>query len=57
MSAIPVEIGRVVVSRCGRDEGRRFLVVREVDADFVLIADGKTRKAEKLKKKRLEEHW
>ena len=52
MNKIPVEIGRVVVSKCGRDEGRLFLVTGEIDEDFVLIADGDTRKVAKQKKKR-----
>ena len=52
MNKIPVEIGRVVTSKCGRDEGRKFLVTGEIDEDFVLIADGDTRKIAKQKKKR-----
>ena len=52
MNKIPVEIGRVVISKCGRDEGRLFLVTGEIDEDFVLIADGDTRKVAKQKKKR-----
>lgn len=52
MNKIPVEVGRVVVSKCGRDEGRLFLVTGEIDEDFVLIADGDTRKVAKQKKKR-----
>lgn len=52
MNKIPVEIGRVVISKCGRDEGRLFLVTGEIDEDFVLIADGDTRKLERQKKKR-----
>lgn len=52
MNRIPVETGRVVISKCGRDEGRLFLVTGEIDEDFVLIADGDTRKIAKQKKKR-----
>lgn len=52
MNRIPVEIGRVVISKCGRDEGRLFLVTGEIDEDFVLIADGETRMIAKQKKKR-----
>ena len=36
----------------GRDEGRPFVVIQEVDADFVLLADGKLRTMDHLKKKR-----
>ena len=52
MNKIPVEIGRVVVSKCGRDQGRIFLVTGEIDEEFVLISDGDTRKIAKQKKKR-----
>lgn len=52
MNRIPVETGRVVISKCGRDEGRIFLVTGEIDEDFVLIADGDSRKIAKQKKKR-----
>ena len=52
MNKIPVEIGRVVISKCGRDEGRIFLVTGEIDEDFVLISDGDTHKIAKQKKKR-----
>lgn len=52
MKQIPVEIGRVVASKCGRDQGRTFLVIGEIDADFVWISDGKTHPIEKPKKKR-----
>lgn len=52
MKGYPVEIGRVVFSKCGRDEGRRFLVTSVIDEDFVLIADGRTHTAQKQKKKR-----
>ena len=52
MNKLPVEIGSVVISKAGRDQGRRFLVVGEVDADFVWIANGDQRKMDRLKKKR-----
>ncbi len=52
MRGYPVEAGRVVISKCGRDEGRRFLVTQVLDEDFVLIADGETHTAQKQKKKR-----
>lgn len=52
MNKLPVEIGSVVVSKAGRDQGRLFLVVGEVDADFVWIANGELRKMDRLKKKR-----
>ena len=52
MNWLPVEIGSVVQSKAGRDQGRLFLVVGEVDADFVMIANGDLRKMDRLKKKR-----
>ena len=52
MNKYPIEVGAVVVSRMGRDEGRSFVVVQELDSDFVLLADGKLRTMDHLKKKR-----
>lgn len=49
----PIEPGRVVFSKKGRDKTRYFVVLYTVDADFVMIADGDTRKLDHLKKKRL----
>lgn len=52
MNRLPVEIGSIVVSKAGRDAGRRFLVVAEVDQDFVMIANGGLRGMDRQKKKR-----
>lgn len=52
MNRLPVEIGSIVLSKAGRDQGRLFLVVEEVDDDFVMIANGDLRKLDRLKKKR-----
>jgi len=52
MKKWPLEVGRVALSRAGRDEGRKFLVIQEIDADFVFVADGKNRGIERPKKKR-----
>lgn len=49
----PIELGRVVLSRAGRDRGRYFVVVGKVDEQFVLIADGELRKLQNPKKKKL----
>ena len=43
--------GRVAVSLAGRDKGRAFFIVGGQD-DYVLLADGSLRKAEKPKKKK-----
>ena len=52
MNRLPVDIGCVVISKAGRDEGRRFLVVGLVDEDFVMIANGGLRGMDRQKKKR-----
>ena len=52
MNKYPIEVGAVVISKMGRDEGRSFVVIQEVDEDFVLLADGKLRTMDHLKKKR-----
>lgn len=52
MKRWPVEIGSIVISLAGRDEGRRFIVIQEVDDDFVMVANGRLRKMDHLKKKR-----
>ena len=52
MNKYPVEVGSFVISKAGRDEGRLFVVIQEVDADFVMIANGELRKLDRLKKKR-----
>lgn len=48
----PLSEGIVVISQKGRDKGRCFMILYQMDADFVLIADGHTHKLEKPKKKR-----
>ena len=52
MKKFPIEIGSVVRSEAGRDQGRLFLVVQEVDADFVMVVNGQLRRMDHLKKKR-----
>ena len=52
MNKYPIEVGAIVVSKMGRDEGRSFVVIQEVDSDFVMLADGKLRTMDRLKKKR-----
>lgn len=44
--------GSVVISQKGRDKDRVFVVLYQVDADFVMVADGDTRKLDRMKKKR-----
>ena len=46
-------IGQVVRNTSGRDTGRLFFVVKVVDDEYVLISDGKKRKLEKPKLKKV----
>lgn len=46
-------LGQVVISKAGRDVGRRFVVVGLVDEIYVLLADGSLRRIEKPKKKKI----
>lgn len=48
-----VTLGQVVVSKAGRDTGRKFIVVNIIDENFVEVSDGSLRKLEKPKKKKL----
>ena len=48
----PVEKSFVVISKKGRDKGRIFVVLSSLDANFVLVCDGDTRKLDHLKKKK-----
>lgn len=52
MQVIPIEPGSVVRSTAGRDQGRLFLVVGEVDGLHVLLSDGRTHTVGKPKKKK-----
>ena len=47
-----IQPGIVVFSQKGRDKGRLFVVLYQMDADFVAICDGRTHPLEKPKKKR-----
>ncbi len=53
MERLPFEIGRAVQSRQGRDAGRCFVILQVVDEQFVLMADGLTRKLDHPKKKKI----
>ncbi|WP_330375157.1 KOW domain-containing RNA-binding protein [Paraclostridium sordellii] len=46
-------IGQVVRNLSGRDTGRLFFVVKVIDKEYVLISDGKKRKLEKPKLKKV----
>ncbi|MDR0903946.1 MAG: KOW domain-containing RNA-binding protein [Ruminococcus sp.] len=47
-----IKTGSVVYSRAGHDKGNIFVVVR-LEGDFAYIADGRQRKLESPKKKRI----
>ena len=53
MERLMMEPGRVVLSTQGRDEGRYFIVLQVIDENFVLMADGLTRKIDHPKKKKV----
>lgn len=48
-----IEPGQLVISKAGRDKGKKFVVIKIIDQDHVLISDGDLRKVEKPKKKKL----
>ena len=48
----PLKSGIAAISRAGRDKGRVYVVLCELDADFVLVADGGLRALSRPKKKR-----
>ena len=52
MKMFPIEVGSVVISLAGRDLGRLFVVVQELDSDFVMVANGHLSGMDRLKKKR-----
>ncbi len=46
-------IGRFAESTSGRDKGRVFLIIDTPEENFVMLSDGKLRKLEKPKRKKL----
>ena len=46
-------IGKVVLSRAGRDINHLYVVVRQIDKDYVLIANGDTKSIHMPKKKKI----
>lgn len=45
-------VGYVATSKAGRDAGRSFLIVEEVDENYILLVDGTLRKLARPKKKK-----
>lgn len=48
-----LSVGQVIRVTSGREQGRLFFVVKIIDSQYVLIADGKTRKLGKPKLKKV----
>lgn len=48
-----INIGQIVISKAGRDKGKKMIVITVVNESYVLIADGVLRKIEKPKKKKI----
>lgn len=48
-----LSIGQVVKVSLGRDQGNLFFVVKIINNEYVLIADGKKRKLDKPKLKKV----
>ena len=46
-------IGSIVTSKGGRDKGRTFVVTATESEEFVMLADGETRRVSRPKKKKL----
>lgn len=52
MNRLPLHPGDIATSLAGRDRGRCFVVMTELDDDYVLIADGGLRTVDRPKKKK-----
>jgi ribosomal protein L14E/L6E/L27E len=50
---IPAVVGRVCLSKSGRDKDRYFVVTEVMDESYVMIADGVMRKLSKPKRKKI----
>lgn len=53
MTPFPMEIGRIVYSRAGRDAGSHYVIVELIDDTYVAIANGCLRKVDNPKKKKM----
>ena len=45
--------GQVVRSKKGRDEGKVYIIMEIIDDDLILLVDGKLRKLDRPKKKKV----
>jgi ribosomal protein L14E/L6E/L27E len=48
-----LDVGQIVLSKAGRDKGKKFIVYSVIDENYVYLVDGKLRKVEKPKKKKI----
>lgn len=48
-----INLGQIVKSKAGRDVGKFFIIIDIVDNNYVIIADGKLRKVERPKRKKI----
>lgn len=48
-----LSIGQVVKSKSGRDQGNSFFIIKIIDEEYVLLADGDKRKLDKPKLKKV----
>ena len=46
-------IGKVVLSKAGRDTNHLYIVVNQLDDEYVFLSNGSTKTTEKPKKKKL----
>ena len=46
-------IGKVVLSKAGRDKNNLYVIVRQMNEDYVLLANGNTKSINMPKKKKL----
>ncbi len=46
-------IGRVAISKSGRDESKNFIIIGIINENYVYISDGDLRPVEKPKKKKI----
>ena len=49
---VDFQVGQIVFSKRGRDKGALFIIL-SVEGEYIYLADGKTRKKDKPKKKKL----
>lgn len=49
----PITVGSVVYSKAGRDKGNYFMVLEILDDSYVNVVDGKIRKLDRPKRKKI----